>query len=158
MQNKFFIPLTAIALFLTACSQDGSYDNNTSGGEIDNGQIAFRPMEIGSNSSEIDPTRAIQTTTATITTYGVSSSVCDASTGTYTSVGCGSYFYNEEITAATGRCKYYWPGSSYKISFFGYAPYGRYTYSFFSSIKDWLSRVFLHSAGRCGSTIGFYDS
>ena len=124
MRNKFFIPLTAIALFFAACSQDGSYDNDTPGGEIDNGQIAFRPMEIGSNSSEIDPTRAIQTTTATITTYGVSSSVCDASTGTYASVGCGSYFYNEEITAATGRCKYYWPGSSYKISFFGYAPYG----------------------------------
>lgn len=124
MRKKVFLPLMAVALAFAACSQDGTYDSDSPGGEQDNGLIAFKPMEIGSNSSEIETTRAVQTTTATITTYGVTSSVCDASTGTYASVGCGSYFYNEEITAAIGRSRYYWPGSQYKISFFGYAPYG----------------------------------
>ena len=126
MCKKLFLPLTAILLLTTACSSDSTFDDNIpviGEAERSAGQIAFSPMEIGSHNSEI-VTRAAQTTTSTITSYGVTSSVCDATTGSYATAECGSYFYNEEIAAATGRCKYYWPGSSYKISFFAYAPYG----------------------------------
>ena len=105
---------------LCSCLQESGYDGN----EQNQTNITFGPMKIDSDNKEGVETRASQSTTATITTYGVTSSVCNASTETYASVGCGSYFYNEGVVAATGQCKYYWPGSSYKISFFAYAPYG----------------------------------
>lgn len=131
-----------VLTLLAACSQDSTYDTDdnptpgTAGGGT-RAQIAFRPTEIGSDNKGAD-TRAAQTTTATITTYGVSSSVYDAAVS-YTSAGCGSYFFNEQITAASGMCKYYWPGAAYRISFFAYAPYGNNMLTI-SSAKTKLGR------------------
>ena len=88
-----------------ACSHDEGTDAQT---------ISFLP--VGTQT-----TRA--TTTASISTFGVSCSAYP-SNSTFTSAGCGSYFFNERIDASTGRCNYFWPGASYKVSFFAYAPYG----------------------------------
>ena len=133
MRKRLFLPWTAVLLMATACSDITLDENITVTGEAEReaGQIAFSPMEIGPHDSET-VTRATQVTTAAITSYGVTSSVCDAATGSYTTSQCGSYFYNEEVLAETGRCGYYWPGSSYKISFFVYAPYGESALTLYS--------------------------
>ena len=66
------------------------------------------------------PTRGSKVTS--ISTFGVSASVY-SSASTYTSAGCGSYFFNEQ--AANGSpMNYFWPTSAYKLSFFAYYPYG----------------------------------
>ena len=66
-------------------------------------------------------TRGTKVTTAGISNLGVSASVYPAA-NTYTSAGCGSYFYKESVSSGTPM-SYYWPTSDYKISFFGYYPY-----------------------------------
>ena len=67
-------------------------------------------------------TRGSMATSSSIASYGVSASVYPKA-NTYTSAGCGSYFYNEEIDASTGVSGYYWPSSDYKVSFYAYYPY-----------------------------------
>ena len=59
--------------------------------------------------------------TSGISCLGVCASVY-ASSSSYTSAGCGSYFYKESVVSGTPMT-YYWPTSNYKISFFGYYPY-----------------------------------
>ena len=66
-------------------------------------------------------TRGTKVTTAGISNLGVSASVYPAA-NTYTSAGCGSYFYKESVSSGTPT-RFYWPTSDYKISFFGYYPY-----------------------------------
>ena len=66
-------------------------------------------------------TRGTKVTTAGISNLGVSASVYPAA-NTYTSAGCGSYFYKESVSSGTPML-YYWPTSDYRISFFGYYPY-----------------------------------
>ena len=66
-------------------------------------------------------TRGSKTTTGGISCLGVSASVYPAA-NSYTSAGCGSYFYKEAVESGTPTM-YYWPTADYKISFFGYYPY-----------------------------------
>ena len=66
-------------------------------------------------------TRGTKVTTAGISNLGVSASVYPAA-NTYTSAGCGSYFYKESVSSGTPM-SYYWPTTDYRISFFGYYPY-----------------------------------
>ena len=66
-------------------------------------------------------TRGAKVTTAGISNIGVSASVY-VSSSSYTSAGCGSYFYKESVVSGTPT-RFYWPTSDYKISFFGYYPY-----------------------------------
>jgi hypothetical protein len=66
-------------------------------------------------------TRGTKVTTASISSLGVCASVYPAA-NTYTSAGCGSYFYKESVSSGTPT-SYYWPTSGYKISFFAYYPY-----------------------------------
>lgn len=66
-------------------------------------------------------TRGTKVTTATIGTIGISASVYPAA-NSYTSAGCGSYFYKESVSSGTPM-SYYWPTTDYRISFFGYYPY-----------------------------------
>ena len=106
-----------IVATLSACSN--YLDEDEKGEKTPKSFVSFTPMEI----QTIGATRGAQTTTATITGYGVSSSIYSAS-NTYTSAGCGSYWFNEEIDAASGNSGYYWPGAEYRVSFFAYAPYG----------------------------------
>lgn len=127
MKHIFSVLFLMILCLMAACTQDNIHNPE----ESDKAHIVFNPMEIGM-------TRAVQTTTATISSYGVSSSVYDASS-TYSAAACGSYFFNEEVTAATGVCKNYWPGTAYRISFFAYAPYGNNALTL-SSAKDKVGR------------------
>ena len=66
-------------------------------------------------------TRGAKVTTVGISNMGVSASVYGSSSS-YTSAGCGSYFYKESVSSGTPT-KFYWPTADYKISFFGYYPY-----------------------------------
>ncbi len=66
-------------------------------------------------------TRGTKVTTAGISNLGVSASVYPAASS-YTSAGCGSYFYKESVSSGTPM-SYYWPTTAYRISFFGYYPY-----------------------------------
>lgn len=66
-------------------------------------------------------TRGAKVTTASISSLGVCASVYLAA-NTYTSAGCGSYFYKESVSSGTPT-SYYWPTAGYKISFFAYYPY-----------------------------------
>lgn len=66
-------------------------------------------------------TRGAKVNTASISSMGVSASVYGSSSS-YTSAGCGSYFYKESVSSGTPT-RFYWPTSDYKISFFGYYPY-----------------------------------
>ena len=66
-------------------------------------------------------TRGTKVTTASISSLGVCASVYPAAS-TYTSAGCGSYFYKESVSSGTPT-SYYWPTAGYKISFFAYYPY-----------------------------------
>ena len=67
-------------------------------------------------------TRGTKVTTAGISNLGVSASVYPAASS-YASAGCGSYFYKESVSSGTPT-RFYWPTADYKISFFGYYPYG----------------------------------
>ena len=66
-------------------------------------------------------TRGAKVTTVGISNMGVSASVYGSSSS-YTSAGCGSYFYKESVSSGTPT-RFYWPTADYKISFFGYYPY-----------------------------------
>lgn len=72
-------------------------------------------------SAKTATTRGAQVTTAGISNIGVSASVYSSSSS-YTSAGCGSYFFKESVASGTPT-KFFWPTSDYKISFFGYYPY-----------------------------------
>ena len=72
--------------------------------------------------TNVATTRGSKVTTSGINTFGVSASVYSSSSY-YSSAGCGSYFYNLEATKGI-PLSYYWPTSSYKLSFFAYYPYG----------------------------------
>ena len=67
-------------------------------------------------------TRGAQASSASISTFGVSGSLCMRNSS-YTAVGCGSFFYNEEVAPGISM-DYAWPTSDYKLSFFAYYPYG----------------------------------
>lgn len=69
-----------------------------------------------------------------IANFGISASVYDAAS-TYTSAGCGSYFFNESATVGTPTA-HYWPTSDYKLSFFAYYPYGNAAFTVQSVASD----------------------
>ena len=102
-----------IAPLLYGCSSDiGDNRDKTIA------HIAFTATDV----IPVTATRGTQITKDDISSFGVSCAIYPATTS-YTSAGCGSYFYNMEVDAATGTTDRYWPGSEYKVSFFAYAPY-----------------------------------
>lgn len=110
------------------CSQDDSMASSDVQSAIE-----FRPMVI--NPTDVETTRASQATKESITSYGVSCSIYP-NTDSYTSAGCGSFFFNQEIDAATGKSGYFWPGKKYNLSFFAYAPYSNDYISIASAKTD----------------------
>lgn len=111
LHHNIFLSVAVVAM-LASCSS--SADDAVRTDDVPR-PITFTPMEIS--------TRAAQTTDSTLTSYGVSCSVY-GTTASYTTAAIGSYFYNEEIAAETGRSTHYWPGADYRVSFFAYAPFG----------------------------------
>lgn len=116
MRHVTFFTLVTLTACLFGCSQDEILSRS----EDDTQQIVFTPMEFG---EAVAATRGTQISKSNITSYGVSASICPAG-NSYTSVGCGSYWFNEEIDAGTGKSGYYWPGVEKDVSFFAYAPFG----------------------------------
>lgn len=118
MKYFAFFPFLAIVLLLNGCEE---YDTQTVSVIGSQANIKFTPMEFGDAASTV--TRSSQTTTSTITSFGVTASIYAANSD-YTEAECGSYFYNTEIEAATGVSKYFWPGEDKRLSFYAYVPYG----------------------------------
>ena len=75
------------------------------------------------------------TRSVSIQSFGVSASVYAAG-NSFASAGCGSFFYNEEVSAATGATKHYWPGKDFSCSFFAYYPYGNSLLTLSSASTD----------------------
>lgn len=117
--KKIFLSAALIATLFSGCSNElidsGDFPDNPANPSID-----FTPMEFGVSEAV---TRGTQTAKSDITEYGVSASIYPAA-NTYTTAGCGSYWFCDRIVAASGRSNHYWPGASYRVSFFAYAPYG----------------------------------
>jgi len=66
--------------------------------------------------------------------FGVSAAIYPTD-GSYTSAGCGSYFY--DIHAVPGvPMDYYWPTSDKKMAFYAYYPYGDSNYHLSSSASS----------------------
>ena len=115
-QKSFFSYLLAGMIMLVAgmtvsCTED--LDTVTT-----ESAITFLSEETGF----ISGTSTRGTKVSTISSFGVSASVY-SSASTYTSAGCGSYFFNEQVTPGVPTA-YYWPTSAYKLSFYAYYPYG----------------------------------
>ena len=68
-------------------------------------------------------TRGATITAANMTSFGVSAAVYPAA-NSYTTAACGQYFHDIEVSAESGTCGYFWPGSDYRMAFYAYAPYG----------------------------------
>ena len=109
--KNIFLSAALIATLFTGCSNELIDAANPS--------IDFTPMEFGVSEAV---TRGTQTAKSDITAYGVSASIYPAA-NTFTTAGCGSYWFCDRIEAASGRSNHYWPGASYRVSFFAYAPY-----------------------------------
>ena len=117
--KKIFLSAALIATLFTGCSNElidaGDFPDNPANPSID-----FTPMEFGVSEAV---TRGAQTAKNDITAYGVSASIYPAA-NTFTTAGCGSYWFCDRIEAVSGRSNHFWPGASYRVSFFAYAPYG----------------------------------
>ncbi len=87
---------------MTGCTKDES-----SGNLADKELISFVTMT--------DETRASRTDKDDIYSYGVTCAICPK-TDSFSSVGCGSYFFNEIIDASSGRSSNYWPGNDLTYS------------------------------------------
>jgi len=108
----FLVGVVTLTSMITGCTEDFAREMTTN-------PISFAIDEIG---FENGSTRTRGTKVNLVSNFGVSASVYSASS-TYTSAGCGSYFFDESATAGTPM-GYYWPTSDYKLSFFGYYPKG----------------------------------
>lgn len=86
--------------------------------EVTSDRITFSVDDQGFNESKAH-TRGAKV--SSIISFGVSASVYSAA-ASYTSAGCGSYFYNESATAGLPT-DFFWPTSSYKVSFFAHYPF-----------------------------------
>ena len=111
-----------LPLFLS-CTEDLGDGGNGIPTSSDN--LAFAINTINGEDASISnttTTRGVQANTASLGAgFGVSCSAYPA-TGTYTSYGHGSYFYKVQARPNTPTA-YYWPTSSYKVSFFAYYPF-----------------------------------
>ena len=118
--SAFVLAITSIVLTNFALVSCTNYTEEDDFKEWTNSYITFVPMEIKTIGAT---TRGELTTNSKLTEYGVSASIYPASQS-YTSAGCGSYWFNQSVDAALGKTDRYWPGEKYKVSFFAYAPVG----------------------------------
>ena len=95
----------------TGCTEDLGLGMSTNNIVFDINDDGFNQMKT--------VTRGAKATT--VSTVGVSASVYSSSSS-YTSAGCGSYFYNQQVTSGLPT-DFFWPTSSYKVSFFAHYPY-----------------------------------
>lgn len=111
--------MTLTAFLSSGCTEDLSVGVTTNPLSFTIDDIGFEDMK--------PVTRGARVTTSGINTIGVCASVYSSSSS-YTSAGCGSYFFNERVTPGSPM-NYYWPTSDYKLSFFAYYPYGNASFT-----------------------------
>lgn len=119
MKQKSFYSLLLAGMVMLAAGTFVSCEEDLTTG------VTTVPITIvPDNSDFVDGTvaRTRGTKVTAISGVGISASVYSAAS-TYTSAGCGSYFFNESVTAGTPTA-HYWPTADYRLSFFGYYPYG----------------------------------
>ena len=146
--NTFFLTMGIIlaAYMSVGCTEtladlSGGYEESEKE-IIEDGQISFRTGDVDSAPGE---TRGARATAGSITEYGVSCAIYPTN-GSYTAVGCGSYFFNERIDNSTGNCKYFWPGANYLTAFYGYYPYGNSNVTLQSSANSIGKPVYAYTA------------
>ena len=113
-KNNFFLLAGVITLagcVMSSCTEEVLEKTASN-------RIVFSVYDQGFNESKAH-TRGAKV--SSITSFGVSASVYSAA-ASYTSAGCGSYFYNESATAGLPT-DFFWPTSSYKVSFFAHYPF-----------------------------------
>lgn len=111
---KFFLlagVITLVGCVMSSCTEEVLEKTASN-------RIIFSVYDQGFNESKVQ-TRGAKVNS--ITSFGVSASVYSAA-ASYTSAGCGSYFYNESATAGLPT-DFFWPTSSYKVSFFAHYPF-----------------------------------
>ena len=116
-QKTFYHLLMAMVMIiatgiLTGCTEDLGIGMSAN-------SIVFDITDDGGLNEANTVTRGTKVTT--VSTVGVSASVYSSSSS-YTSAGCGSYFYNQQVTSGLPT-DFFWPTSSYKVSFFAHYPY-----------------------------------
>lgn len=116
-QNNFYSLLLAGVITLGGCMISSCTEDESN--ESTSNRIIFSIDDQGFSEGKVH-TRGAKVNS--ISSFGVSASVYGAASS-YTSAGCGSYFYNQEATVGVPLA-YLWPTSDYRISFFAYYPYG----------------------------------
>lgn len=97
--------------------------------------MSFAIQDDGENWTRTAITRGAQATTGSLSAgFGVSASVYPKA-GTYTSYGCGSYFYNI-MAMPLSPTAYFWPTDDYEASFYAYYPYGNSAFTLQSSANQ----------------------
>lgn len=104
--------LPLFASMISGCTED-------LGTERSSCQIVFA---VGDSSYKEITTRGTSATIATMGSFGVCAAIYPAA-NSYTTAGCGSYFYNKEVEIATGNSHFYYPGSNYRLAFYAHYPY-----------------------------------
>lgn len=134
---QFLLPgiITLVAVLFPGCTEDLSFGVTTTPISLTIDDIGFEDMK--------PVTRGARITTSGINTIGVSASVYSSSSS-YTSAGCGSYFFNERVTPGTPT-NYYWPTSDYKLSFFAYYPYGNVAFTLQSNASTTGSPTYAYT-------------
>jgi hypothetical protein len=103
--------ITLGGCMISSCTEDESNESASN-------RIIFFIDDQGFSEGKVH-TRGVKVNSSS--SFGVRASVYGAASS-YTSAGCGSYFYNESITAGLPT-EFFWPTSSYKVSFFAHYPY-----------------------------------
>ena len=125
-QNSYLYQLLAGVITLSACMVSACKEDIPAG--MTSKPITFFIDDNGFDEGAVT-TRGTKVTS--ISSFGVSASVYSASS-TYASAGCGSYFFNEAAMVGSPM-NYFWPTSDYKLSFFGYYPYGSSAFTLLSN-------------------------
>lgn len=111
---SFLLLATSVAL-VTSCTEDIESINSPT-----DEKMVFTAGTASVGKGTV--TRGAQTTSATLTSFGVSATAYPASS-TYEGKGLGNYFYNIECRPNVAT-SYPWPTDDYKIAFYAYAPFG----------------------------------
>ena len=125
-QVKYKLLLLAGLLPLSASMISGCTEDL--GTELTSKRIMLAVDDSGFDGSR-SVTRGAKVTS--ISSFGVSAAVYDAS-ASYTSAGCGSYFYKQSATNGS-PLGFFWPTSDYKLAFYAYYPYGNAAFTVQSS-------------------------
>lgn len=96
-------------------------------------ELTAKRIMLALDDSGFDDSRSVTrgAKVTSISSFGVSAAAYDAS-ASYTSAGCGSYFYKQSATNGS-PLGFFWPTADYKLAFYAYYPYGNAAFTVQSS-------------------------